>query len=136
MITASHCHLMPLTRHARRSFSMGLRATALALVSLCLVACGTASTAGEGWAYLGNIATLRSPVPVLDTRLSQEQRMKAAQDSLASWKTRVSEALAVAKSECAKESGEPATPNALFGYGKAFETCMRSRGWQRGSNPL
>ena len=114
----------------------GLRATALQLASLCLVACGTASSVGEGWAYLGSNATLRSPTPVLGASQSQEQRMKLAQDGLEAWKKRVSEALAADKTDCAKDSGEPSIPNSLLGYGKTFEACMRYRGWQRGSNPL
>ena len=115
---------------------LGLRTIGLQLAALCQVACGTSSSSGDGWAYLGSNATLRSPVPAMSPEQSHEQRLKLAQESLEAWKRRVCEAVAADKTGCAIESGEPATPNTLFGYGKAFEGCMRKRSWQRGSNPL
>jgi hypothetical protein len=62
--------------------------------------------------------------------------LKLAQDGPEAWKGKVAAALAAEKSRCAQETGEPAAPGALVGYGKAFEGCMRTRGWQRASNPV
>lgn len=111
-------------------------------MSLCvalavLAGCGTATNhRGESWAYLGGNAALRSPSTAIDRTLSQEQQMRLAQQNLDAWKSRVSEALDADKGNCAKETGEPASPSVLFGYSEKFETCMRTRGWQRASNPL
>jgi hypothetical protein len=115
---------------------LGHRAIVMQLALICQVGCGTASSAGEGWAYVGSDASLRSPVPILNDNQSQEQRLKLAREGLEAWKRRVSEAVATDKTYCAKETGESSTSSAVFGYGKAFEACMRNRGWQRVSSPL
>lgn len=111
-------------------------------VMFCLVAllaqagCGTASTSSGRWAYMGSDNSLRSPPLVMDKSLSPEQATTLNRAAFEAWKTRVAQAQQSDIARCSTETGEPAKPSILFGYGDAFEACMRRLGWLRGSNPL
>jgi hypothetical protein len=111
----------------------------LCLATAFVAGCGSMTTGNDGWAYTGADPTLRSPAPAISAMtgdLTPEARMQLARDSLELWKQRTSEAVAAAKSSCAKETGEFATPGTWTGYSSAIKSCMRAHGWQRASNPL
>ena len=112
---------------------------AFGLATAFVAGCGSMTTGNDGWAYTGADSALRSPAPAISAMtgdLTPEARMQLARDSLELWKQRTSEAVAAAKSSCAKETGEFATPGTWTGYSSAITSCMRAHGWRRASNPL
>jgi hypothetical protein len=54
-----------------------------------------------------------------------------AQEKMEAWRRKSWEAIDAAKADCARVTGESATPGAWSGYSEAFLGCMRDRGWRR-----
>ena len=105
------------------------------VLALGATACSSARTGEGSWAYTGPDQSLRAPAFRPSPGATQDELRGQAQRALQDWQQRSDAALAQAKEQCARQSGEPAVPGAWSGYGRAFLACMTAAGWSRVGNP-
>ena len=142
LASSAHLYVRPhlkLQRYSLVRYAVGRRSTGHVLCLALLIVqagCGTASGSNGGWAYVGTDRALQAPLLTMDKRLSSEENTKVAQAAVEAWRQMGSQVLARDKAGCRNETAGSPAPSAVLGYSQGFYTCMRSRGWQRASNPL
>ena len=111
-------------------------ALATALTAICIVGCATTSMSTDHWTYSGRDEALRMPPRVPRGELSPSAWLARLKENEAAWWQQREALVESAKDSCARETGQSKTPGYWFGFGNAFEACMKARGWTVGRSPL
>lgn len=92
------------------------------LCAALLAGCATAPK-GENWAYTGADPALRNPPAMPRGGLTTDEWQLEIQQRMMDWRRKSRDALEESKEACGPQ-------------GSTFLACMKSRGWNRVSNPL
>ena len=99
------------------------KSTAILLLTILSVGCGTTYVPRDEWTYIGSNRTWNDLPP---SRRYNE----------ALWWEERREVIDREKDSCAMETGDSKTPGYWLGYSRSFKDCMKLRGWRDGGYAL
>lgn len=128
--TVCHGSYTSVMRTGHRMPGIGIGIAVLVLTT----GCASSTSVRESWQYVGPDTSLKFPEPVS----ASKQSLDAQQIAFNAWRQRALAAIAVARDQCANETGESVESGFLRGFSETALACMRSHGWSRATsgNPL